>query len=239
MEVIILPIIKDNYAYILKSDDGFITLIDPGDAKPFIDYLEAHKLNPDMIFNTHHHWDHVTGNPEIQEKYNCPVYAPIIDCDKIKTGVDIIFNDGEIINFGNNKGQIIHTPGHTLGGVCLYFKDEKILFCGDMIFGMGCGRLFEGTAGDMFLSFQKISALPDDITVYCGHEYTLTNAAFALSQFPDNPDIQKRAEETKALRYKNVPTVPFLLGQEKLTNPFFLAKNEKEFAALRTLRNDF
>lgn len=238
IKVHIIPILKDNYAYVICARDGSIAVIDPGEAQPIIDFLELQNLRPDMILNTHHHGDHVHGNIALKEKYGAVVYAPEKEAQRI-TGVDRTLCDGDVLPFGDEQAQIIETKGHTAGAICYHFPDSRILFTGDTLFSMGCGRLFEGTAEDMFTSFQKIATLPDDTMIYCGHEYTAVNGAFCLSVEPENTDIQTRIKEVALLRQQDKPSLPVSLATEKKTNVFLRATDAKRFAELRLLRNAF
>ena len=238
IQVEIIPILQDNYAYFIESSDGTGAIIDPGEAAPIIDFFEKSEKKPDFIINTHHHWDHVNGNTEIKAKYDCKIIAPQIDAAKIKS-VDQTLADGEIFKVGADDMHIILTPGHTTGGICLYFKDSGILFTGDTLFSMGCGRLFEGTAQDMFRSFQKIATLPDETLIYCGHEYTKSNGMFALSLNHKSEDLKSRMTQVDSLRAKNKPTVPVTLKIEKQTNPFLKAKSAEEFSTLRERKDNF
>lgn len=241
IDVQIIPIIpdNDNYAYLIQSSDGVTGVIDPGDAAPIIAVIEDRGITPDYILNTHYHWDHVNGNPKIKSKYGAKIAAPEKEKARIKGGVDIPLRDGDIFMFGSDEVQIIETPGHTLGGICFYFKDSSIVFTGDTVFSMGCGRLFEGTAEDMFSSFQKIMALPDETLIYCGHEYTKGNAGFCLANDKQNPDLKERITEVKSLRLQGLPTLPVTLATEKNTNIFMKAKSAEEFAALRHKKDTF
>jgi len=236
LNVTILPILEDNYAYIIRADDQ-IAIIDPGAAEPVIDYLEKHALTPDYIFNTHHHWDHVNGNLKIKEKYGCKIIGPKEGEDKIK-GLDITKRHDDVFQFGNENVQVIKAAGHTNGHICFYFQQSKILFSGDALFSMGCGRLFEGTAEDMFAGFEHIKRLPDDTQIYCGHEYTLGNAEFCLTIEPDNQDIMQRYKEVQDLRAQNRPTIPTTLGQERKTNVFLRAETAQELKRIRELKDN-
>lgn len=239
LSVQIIPILEDNYAYLLRSDDGTSAILDAGEAEPIIKTLEEQGIKPDYILTTHHHWDHVNGNPKIKSLYNCKLVGPKKEATRIKGGVDIELSDGDIFTLGNETAQIIETPGHTMGGICFYFKDSDIIFTGDSLFSMGCGKLFEGTAADMYESFQKLKALPDQTMIYPGHEYTKSNAGFCLSLERNNAALKERIAEVKELRSKNLPTVPVSLKTEKETNVFMKAKSAEEFAALREKKDNF
>lgn len=238
IDIKIIPILKDNYAYLLKSPCGKVAVLDPGEADPIIEVLSAQGLRPDFILNTHHHWDHTDGNTVLKRKYGAQIVAPEKEATLIK-GVDVTVKEGDVFIFGTENAQIIETRGHTRGGICFYFENSSAIFTGDTLFSLGCGRLFEGTAQDMFGGFQKIKALPDETLIYCGHEYTRGNAGFCLSQDRDNQDLKKRIEQIKALRADGQPTIPTTLAIEKKTNIFMQAKSAEEFAALRIKKDNF
>lgn len=235
----IIPILSDNYAFFIESSDGTTAIIDPGEADPILQYVTDHNKTLDFIINTHHHWDHVNGNPKIQKTTSAKLVAPAKEAHHIKGNIDIALHDGDVFTLGADQATIMETPGHTAGGLCFHFKDSGIVFTGDTLFSMGCGRLFEGTATDMFGSFQKLRALPEDTLVYCGHEYTKGNAGFCLSQDRDNEDLKTRIEEVKTLRADNKPTIPTTIGLEVKTNIFMKAKSAEEFAALRQKKDKF
>lgn len=238
INVTLIPILNDNYAYLIESDCGAVAVLDPGEAAPVIDVLEGRGLKPDYVLNTHHHWDHVNGNQDIVQKYGAQIVAPQSEAKKIK-GAQILLSHRDVFNLGQSQAEIIETPGHTAGGICFYFEQSGVVFTGDTLFSMGCGRLFEGTAHDMYESFSKLKALPDDTIVYCGHEYTLSNAMFCLSYDKDNLALKARAENVKTLRNENIPTLPTTIGLEKATNIFMNAKSAAHFAQLRTLKDNF
>lgn len=237
IDVTLIPILSDNYAYVITSGDA-CAVVDPGEADPIIQYMEEHSLKPDIIFNTHHHGDHVAGNAKIKDKYNCRVIVPAAEEERIVVA-DIGVDESTPLTFGSENIQVIETPGHTAGHICFYFPDSKILFAGDTLFSMGCGRLFEGSAEDIFGSFEKFKPLPDDTLIYCGHEYTLSNAEFCVHLAPDNVDIQARFKEVKTLRDNNQPTIPTSLETERKTNLFLMAKSVNEFATLRSQKDNF
>ncbi len=238
IKIDIIPILKDNYAYLLKSNCGKVAVIDPGEASPIINILNKLDLNLDFILNTHHHWDHTDGNEELKHKYGAQIVAPAKEAHLIN-GIDITVTEGDTFTLGTEKAQIIETIGHTQGGVCFYFKDSAAIFTGDTLFSLGCGRIFEGTAQDMFNGFQKLKSLPDDTRVYCGHEYTRGNAGFCLANDRDNEDLKKRIEQVKILRSEGKPTIPTTIGMEQKTNIFMKAKSAEEFAALRIKKDNF
>ncbi len=237
--VTIIPILKDNYAYLLRSENGESALIDPGDAPPILGVLGDNDIDLTYVLNTHHHWDHTDGNAEILAAYpDAKLVAPHAEMPQID-GVDIALSEGDDFTFGGENMQTIATAGHTLGHLCFYFAESKLLFTGDTVFLMGCGRLFEGAPTQMHESFNKIKVLPDDVQVYCGHEYTVMGAKFGLKYAPENTDIAARYATIKKLRAHKKPTVPALLGDEKKTNLFMMAQSAAEFVDLRAKRDAF
>jgi len=171
------------------------------------------------ILNTHHHFDHAGGNEELKAQWNCQVVGAAIDAERIP-GIDVALADGDTLTLGSKQARIIEVPGHTSGHIAYYFAADEVAFVGDTLFGLGCGRLFEGTPEQMSESLGKIMALPDATTVYCAHEYTEANAAFAVTMEPANPALQQRVKEIQSLRAAGKPTVPTSIGLERATNPF-------------------
>ncbi len=238
MKVTLLPILNDNYAYILLADDGTCAVVDPGEAEPIINYLDENGLSPDYILNTHHHGDHIAGNAALKNKYGAVVVGPEAERGRIRE-LDQGLHDGDSFSLGRHDADIIACPGHTSGGISYYFQEDKALFSGDTLFSMGCGRLFEGTPQQMFASLERLNALPDDTLVYCGHEYTLANAEFCLSVDEDNAALKRRYDEVKRARNDNQPTIPVSIGVEKQTNVFLRAEDAEDFARLRRLKDNF
>jgi hydroxyacylglutathione hydrolase len=234
IKVDLIPILKDNYAYLLQADNGDVAVIDPGEAVPIIQALEQRGLKLDYILNTHHHGDHIAGNTELVKKYGAKIVGPAKETDRIPH-MDILLQEKDRFSFGGEEAEIFETPGHTRGHICFYFSKSKLAFTGDTLFLMGCGRLFEGTAAQMWNSLQKIMALPDDTNIYCGHEYTLALAQFCLRAEPDNIDLQKRVQKVKELRKQNLPTIPATLDLEKKTNAFLRAGSAEKFSEIRKL----
>ncbi|MBU0800867.1 MAG: hydroxyacylglutathione hydrolase [Alphaproteobacteria bacterium] len=230
----IVPVLQDNYAYIIESD-GVYAVVDPGEAGPVIEALQKNKLS--AILLTHHHGDHIGGAAELKKRYSAAIIAPAAEEHRIQD-IDVMVREGDIYTVGQTEFHVIETPGHTAGHVCFYAPAEKFLFSADTLFSLGCGRLFEGTAEQMWESLQKLAALPDDTLVYCGHEYTAANARFALGVEPDNKDLKDRAAAVTALRAANRPTVPVHLGLEKQTNPFLRAGSAARFGALRMAKDN-
>lgn len=236
--VTLIPILKDNYAYLLEADTGDIAVLDPGEAGPIIDLLSEKNLKPDYIFNTHHHGDHTAGNAALLKHYDSKLAGPKADAHRIPN-MEILLSESDSFRFGTENVQILETPGHTTGGICFYFPDSGCAFTGDCLFLMSCGRIFEGTSEQMWDSLSKIAALPDETLIYCGHEYTVSNAEFCLHVEPDNDLIKNRYEEVKSLRAQGLPTIPAPLSLEKQTNVFLRAGSAENFAVLRKQKDDF
>lgn len=237
LEVTLVSILTDNYAYVLQSGDD-VAVVDPGDAAPIIEALEENPLLPNFIFNTHHHNDHIAGNKEIKEKYSAKLVAAEKDKHRI-SDIDQSVQDGNILQFGDEIVEVMETPGHTSGHICYWLPKSAVLFSGDTLFAMGCGRTFEGTAEQLFNAFQRFKELPDQTKIYCGHEYTQDNGIFCLSVDPDNQHLVERMEEVRVLRQNNQPTIPTTIELEKKTNIFMRAKNAIEFQKYRELKDQF
>ena len=234
-----LPFWEDNYVYVFVDNKKNKTaVVDPGDFDTVQNFLDKNNLKLDYILNTHHHWDHTGGNLKLKEKWACSIYGFKEDAERLP-GIDFELAEGESVSVGSFCFEVLYVPGHTLGHIAFWNKENKILFCGDTVFAMGCGRLFEGTPEQMFNSLSKIKKLPEDSLIYCAHEYSLKNAKFALSVEPENKELQKRFNEISHLRKQGKSTVPFYLKEELLTNPFFRAKTALEFTKIRKLRDQF
>ena len=234
-----LPLWEDNYIYLLHEQQSNKTAaIDPGEAQTVNHFLKAKNLNLDYILSTHHHFDHTGGNLKLKEDWGCKIYGYKEDAKRIP-GIDMSLKEGDQVFVGQLCFEILCVPGHTLGHIAFWNKQNHILFCGDTLFAMGCGRLFEGTPEQMFSSLNKIKKLPTRSLIYCAHEYSLNNAEFALTVEPSNLNLKKRFQKISALRKKNQATVPFYLKEELETNPFLRAKSVSEFAKIRKLKDCF
>ena len=238
IKIDLIPVLQDNYVYVLTDDNGGCAIVDPGEAEPVIAYMDKNGLKPDAIFITHHHWDHINGAPALIKKYAPAVYGPAADKHRIPFDYHGL-GEGDVIDFGGEQAVIMETPGHTLGHICYHFAKSKILLCGDTLFSMGCGRLFEGTPDQMWMSLSKIMLLPADTKICCTHEYTKANAEFCLTVEPDNTDLQARYDEVVYLRDLGQPTVPALLETELKTNAFLRAETAERFATLRKMKDSF
>lgn len=223
LEVELLPALSDNYVYLLRDNtSGTTGVVDPALAPPVLERLRALGRKLDWALITHHHADHVGGLLEVKAATGCRVVGPRADAGRIE-GLDQLVDEGDAFAFGDQEVRVIATPGHTSGHISYFFPDGAALFCGDTLFALGCGRLFEGDAPTMWRSLSKLAALPGATRVYCGHEYTLSNARFALTIDPDLAALQQRAAEIEAARAAGRPTIPSTIGLEKATNPFLRA----------------
>ncbi len=216
LSITAIPALEDNYIWLLQHERHAV-IVDPGEAAPVLDFLHRNDLQLDAILCTHRHHDHIDGIEELREVYNVPVYGRSHPENPHITH-DLHEGDHLKLDVLDIEFDIIETPGHFEGHIV--FIAPGILFCGDMIFGAGCGRIFEGTPAQLHHSLQRLAALPDDTLVYCAHEYTAYNLPFAQACEPNNPDIQRRIDETRSLRIAKRPTVPFTIALEKATNPY-------------------
>ncbi len=221
LNIIQIPVLTDNYIYLLHDPvTGETAVVDPALGQPVLDVLNEKGWRLTYILNTHHHWDHVGGNLELKQKTGCKIIGAQSDRDRIP-GIDIGVSEDDVIALGGHPARVISTPGHTSGHIVYHFAEDGALFCGDTLFVMGCGRLFEGAPEQMWNSLQKLKAMPPSTRIYCTHEYTQTNGRFALSVEPDNSQLQQKMLEVQRLRAENKPTVPSTIEQELATNPFF------------------
>lgn len=238
-ELVQIPARKDNYIYLLHDHLNQRTaVIDPADAEPVLAVLAQRGWSLNYILATHHHGDHIGGNLALKEATGCEVYGYSNDAHRIP-GIDHLLADGQTLTLGHFTAEVMFIPGHTLGHIAYYFPALSLLFCGDTLFSLGCGRLFEGTPQQMYDSLMRIAALPDDTWVCCGHEYTEANIQFALSleDAPEGLHAKQRAVEI--LRRDHQPTVPSMLGEEKKYNPFLRCTNAEAFARLRAMKDAF
>tara|TARA_A100001037_G_scaffold301880_1_gene332303 strand:+ start:168 stop:938 length:771 start_codon:yes stop_codon:yes gene_type:complete len=223
LEIVQIPTRRDNYVYLLRdAETGSIGVVDPSDAQPVMEELDQRNWQLTHILNTHHHGDHTGGNVELKERYGCTIVGPRADHARIP-GIDVQVGDSDRCAFGEARAEVFDVPGHTHGHIAFWFAESEALFCGDTLFALGCGRVFEGTFEQMWASLTKLRALPDTTRVYCAHEYTQANARFALTVETGNQALKDRAAEVDALRAADKRTVPSQLGIEKATNPFLRA----------------
>ena len=249
LEIFMFPCLSDNYGFLVhEAKHNLTAAIDTPEVTPILDALKKKGWSLTHILNTHHHWDHAGGNLELKDKTSCTIVGPRAESKHIP-GIDVSVGEGDIFEFGGHPVQILDTLGH----IVYYFVQDKVAFVGDTLFAMGCGRLFEGTPEQMWNSLQKIMQWPDDTKIYCAHEYTRTNAHFALTVEPQNPDLITRAADVDQLRKQKIPTIPTSLALEKKTNPFLRpmsnmlrttlqlqdASDTEVFAKVRQLKDKF
>jgi len=231
------PCLSDNYGFLARDEaTGQVACIDTPDAAAILRELETLGWSLSLILNTHWHPDHAGGNAEIKAATGAQVIGPA-EVEKIAP-VDRKVSHGDIVELGETRFSVIDTGGHTLGHVTYFDAADQIAFVGDTLFSLGCGRLFEGTAEQMWASLSRLSALPDETAVYCAHEYTASNARFALT-VDDAPALKARADEVFAARERGEPTVPTTIAREKATNPFLRAGDAAAFAAVRSAKDNF
>lgn len=219
IEIVQIPVLADNYVYLLRGQSGKVACVDPAVDEPVRRELESRGWRLDFIFNTHHHRDHVGANLALKAAYGCEIFGSKKDAARIP-GIDRGWEHDDEFRFGNESVKVFGADGHTIGHIVYWFPESRALFVGDTIFSLGCGKLFEGTPEQMWGTLARLRELPDDTLVYCAHEYTLENAAFALRAEPGNPALVARVQEAEELRKMGRPTVPSLLGSEKSANPF-------------------
>ena len=239
MKIEIIKCLQDNYSYIIIDPKNKNTcVVDPSESEPIINFLEKNNLQLNYILNTHHHYDHVGGNNKLKKKYNAKVVGFSDDYKRIPE-IDILLKDKEVWKEGNFEVKIIHIPGHTLGHICFYFYKENILFTGDTLFSLGCGRIFEGTYLQMFESLNKLKTLPLHTKIFCGHEYTLQNSKFCLMHDANNENLKKKIIEIKRKLNNNLPTIPSTIKEELDCNIFLKADSLQTFSKLRDLKDNF
>jgi hydroxyacylglutathione hydrolase len=210
----------DNYGVLLHDRlSGSTASIDAPEERPILDALERRGWQLTHILTTHHHGDHVAANASLKERFGLTIIGPKNEASKIP-GIDRSVGHGERFDFAGHPVEVIETPGHTAGHICFYLPDDKLLFAADTLFALGCGRLFERPAKDMWTSLSKLLKLPDDVAVYFGHEYTLSNAKFAVSVDPEGAALRERVREIDATLAAGKHTAPTTIGVERRTNPF-------------------
>ena len=220
LQIHMFPCLRDNYGYLLHEREGGVTAaIDTPDAAAILAELDANGWRLTHILNTHHHPDHAGGNLELKRRTGCRIVGPRADAARIPS-IDVQVGEGDVFELGAHRVEVFDTPGHTRGHIVYFLPDDQAAFVGDTLFAMGCGRLFEGTPGEMWRSLQKILRWPETTRLYCGHEYTQANARFALTVEPNNRALLERAADVNRLRAAQRPTIPTTLALEKATNPF-------------------
>ena len=239
LEIACVPVLSDNYVWLLHDGASEETaVIDPAVAEPVLKAAAERGWRITQIWNTHWHPDHVGGNREIKAATGCRVTGPVAEAGRIDT-LDVAVREGDVATLGDLRAEIWEVPAHTAGHIAYHLPEEGVIFIGDTLFAMGCGRLFEGTAGQMFANMRRLAELDGETRAYCAHEYTLSNGRFAQAMEPGNADIARRMEEVRALREEGRPTVPTTIALERATNPFMRAANAEELARLRAAKDSF
>jgi len=239
VEVLGVPVLADNYVWLAHdTESGDTAVVDPAVAEPVIEAAAERGWRLGQIWNTHWHADHIGGNREIKAATGCRVIGPRGEAEKIDT-LDEPVGEGDRVSLGALRAEIWDVPAHTAGHIAYHLPEAGMIFVGDTLFAMGCGRLFEGTAEQMFANMRRLAALDDATLVYCAHEYTLANAHFARAMEPDNPAIAARLAQVEKRREKGLPTIPTTIGLERATNPFMRAATVEDLARLRTAKDRF
>ena len=239
MHIEIIPCLQDNYSYlIIDESNNSACVVDPSEAEPIINFLKNKNIKLKYILNTHHHYDHIGGNKELKKKFGSTVLGFKGDAHRIPE-IDILLEDNQIWEAQNFVAKIIHIPGHTSGHICFYFFNEKLVFTGDTLFSLGCGKIFEGTHKQMFDSLNKIKSLPEETKVYCGHEYTLNNSKFCIKYDTKNLDLKKKIKVINEKIINGLPTIPSTIKEELDCNIFLRTKDLESFSKLRDLKDNF
>ncbi|WP_294339022.1 hydroxyacylglutathione hydrolase [uncultured Sphingomonas sp.] len=239
LEVVRVAALSDNYVWLIHDAAADRTVVvDPGEAPPVLTALDARGWRADAIWTTHWHPDHTGGNAVLKARYGCDVTGPEAERAKIAT-LDHGVGEGDTVRIGDHVAIVLETPGHTAGHIVFHFADDALLFSGDTLFAMGCGRLFEGTPDQMFANMARFAAMPDETIVYGAHEYTLSNGRFALTVEPDNAALRDRMVEIERLRTAGDATLPTTIGLERATNPFLRSQSVEQFAERRAGKDAF
>jgi hydroxyacylglutathione hydrolase len=237
LEIIRIPVLSDNYVWLVhEPESGETMVVDPAVAEPVLAEADARGWTITQIWNTHWHPDHTGGNAAIKAATGCTITGPEAECERIPT-LDVLVKEGDTVRLGAAEAKVIDVPAHTAGHIAYHFAGEHAAFVGDTLFAMGCGRLFEGTAAQMYSNMRKLEALGDETRVYCAHEYTLSNGRFALTVEPDNAALIERMAEVTAMRERGEATVPTSIALERATNPFMRAGSVVELAERRAAKD--
>jgi hydroxyacylglutathione hydrolase len=245
-----IPTLRDNYTYLLLCDaTGEAAVVDAPEEEPVLRRVEATGARVTQVLSTHHHADHSAANPALAARFGAPVLGHVSDADRLP-GFTRGLTEGDVVRVGREEARILHIPAHTRGHIAYVFDAAGAVFCGDTLFAAGCGRLFEGTPAMMFEALSgKLGLLPDDVRIYCGHEYTESNLRFAAHAEPSNRTVAEKLERVRAIRARRAPdwhdatpdemTVPSTLAEERATNPFLRARDAEELGRLRAEKDHF
>ena len=238
LKIAAVPVLTDNYVWLIHNPaTGETAAVDPSVAEPVVAAVAARGWKLSQVLNTHWHPDHTGGNEGIKAATGCSITAPA-EAQRVSK-IDRVVAEGDRVTIAGAEAVVWDIPAHTAGHIAYYFEEERMIFVGDTMFAMGCGRLFEGTASQMYANLQRVAGLPEHVRIYCGHEYTLANARFALHAEPDNAAIRARLERVKAERDLGEITLPTTVAQERETNPFVRATNAEDLARLRKDKDSF
>lgn len=239
LEIVRIPVLRDNYVWLVHEPaSGETMVVDPAVAEPVLDAARTRGWRITQIWNTHWHADHTGGNAAIKEATGCLVTGPAAEAGRIPT-LDRRVSEGDRVALGGIEAEVLEVPAHTAGHIAYHLPAEQLAFVGDTLFAMGCGRLFEGSAEQMYANLKRLERLPENTAIYCAHEYTLSNARFAVTVEPRNPALRERLAAVEAARAANEATVPTTIALERATNPFMRAASVAEFAERRRLKDNF
>jgi hydroxyacylglutathione hydrolase len=239
LEILRIPVLSDNYIWLAHdAASGETVAVDPAVAEPVLEAARARGWTITQIWNTHWHPDHTGGNEEIKAATGCTVTGPTAEAERIPT-LDRQVAESDRVTIGSIAADVIEVPAHTAGHIAYHLPSEQVAFVGDTLFAMGCGRLFEGTADQMFANMRKLEALPGETSVYCAHEYTQSNGRYALVAEPGNVALAERMRAVDAARAKGEATVPTTIALEQATNPFMRAQTVAELAERRAAKDVF
>jgi hydroxyacylglutathione hydrolase len=237
LEIVRIPVLSDNYVWLVHEPvSGETMAVDPAVAEPVLAEAQQRGWQITQIWNTHWHPDHTGGNATIREATGCTITGPAAEAERIPT-LDRLVSEGDTVALGAVTARVLDVPAHTAGHIAYHFAEDRAAFVGDTLFAMGCGRLFEGTAEQMFANMRKLEVLGDETRIYCAHEYTMSNGRFALSVEPENAALVSRMAEVTAMRERDEPTVPTTIALERATNPFMRASSVAELAERRAAKD--
>ncbi|MBW4331731.1 hydroxyacylglutathione hydrolase [Stakelama sp. CBK3Z-3] len=239
LQIVGLPVLADNYIWLIHDPAADETVvIDPALADPVLEEVKARGWRITAIWNTHWHPDHTGGNEAIKAASGCTVIAPAAEAERIPTA-DRLVGEGDTVTLGDHSASVLEMPAHTSGHIVYHLAGDHMIFVGDVLFAMGCGRLFEGSAEQMFANMQRLGDLPDETQVYCAHEYTQANGRFAMVIEPENLAVKQRMIDVNTRRANGEATVPTVIGLEKATNPFLRATSAQQLAERRAAKDNF